>query len=224
MKKKLAVISAIIAVVACMAGCGFDSAKYVQSILDNSYKGETALIMETCKATEEEATSIYESGIEELVMSAVTPSVYNMMDETNRNLYKDAYKRMLSMADYTVGEATTQKDGTYVVELKCHKMKFFVPYNEKAQAEMLKYTDELTQNAAEAGTTPSQEKIYNALYKIDIDTMTEVLDNLEYYPDEEVVLVHVIKSASGNTFEIDPSDIETVQCALMDINEFAAAQ
>ncbi|MCR5799727.1 MAG: hypothetical protein K6G69_06580 [Lachnospiraceae bacterium] len=219
MKKRLAIVMATLMSVVCLAGCGFDASKYVQGILDNSYKGEPSLMMETCKVSQEEANAVYEDAIDEMVRAAVGVG-YSSMSEDYKTKYSDSYKRMFSMVDYQVGESKTESDGSFTVDVTCRKMNFFVPYGARVEELVTEYTAEIQKQYEETGVYPSDQEINEKAYQLDVDTINEVLNSVEYASDTEVVTVHVVKSATGNTYEIKNSDIEALQYALLDIEEF----
>lgn len=125
--KRVAALMMICAMVlAVFTGCGnsFDASKYVQAQLDNSYKNDSSLALEQNLCTADEASALYEDGVDQQVdgfFYGVTVS------DDLRARYRTIFADMLSKADYTVGEAEKGSDNTHSVSIEYKKMKIFEP-------------------------------------------------------------------------------------------------
>ena len=69
MKKSISLAAICMLVISMLAGCGtkFDASKYVQAQLDNSFKNDSSLIVEQKIASAEEASDVYEQGVDTVV-------------------------------------------------------------------------------------------------------------------------------------------------------------
>jgi hypothetical protein len=117
-------------VIVCMASIGIlggctsnkDISKYLEALLDTSYKNDVSGFVDIKLGTEDEARALYNQGIDEGVAAFCDSlSVPEGLDDEFRSLYMD----MLKMVKYEVGSAVKQSDGSYNVTVTYEKMNLF---------------------------------------------------------------------------------------------------
>lgn len=196
-KKRVALLTVCMLVMSVLIGCGnkFDASKYVQAQMDNSYKNDSSLVVEEGYATKEEAEQVYEDEIDTLVDNffyGVTVS------EDVEARYNELFRKMLDQASYTVGEATKQSDGSYVVSVEYKKMKVFEPAMTKLQ------------DNAESLANSSVDEYFTAF----ADYMEEAIDAGLEYGDTQTMDFRV--DIVSNTYTLNTTDIETLNNGLFD--------
>jgi hypothetical protein len=199
--KKVTLLTVCVLILGLFAGCGsnFDASKYVQAQLDNSYKNDSSLVVSQKIATKEEAEDVYNQGIESEVNAFMESS--NAPDSV-ADRYTEVFTKMMSLASYTVGEATKQDDGSYVVNIEYRKMKILTPTMEKMTAD----TDKLAKM--------SEEEIYLAM----ADCMDEILSGDVEYEDTQTTTVRV--EIVNKLYTVNTSDLEALEYCLYDLDGF----
>jgi hypothetical protein len=107
-----------------LGGCtsNKDISKYLEALLDTSYKNDVSGFVDIKLGTEDEARALYNQGIDEGVAAFCDSlSVPEGLDDEFRSLYMD----MLKMVKYEVGSAVKQSDGSYNVTVTYEKMNLF---------------------------------------------------------------------------------------------------
>lgn len=196
-KKRVALLAVCALIMSVLVGCGnqFDASKYVQAQMDNSYKNDSSLVVEEGYATKEEADQVYEEEIDTLVDNffyGVTVS------EDVEARYNELFRKMLAQADYTVGEAEKQSDGSYVVKVEYKKMKVFEPSMNKLQ-----------ENAEQLADAEVDE-----YFEAFADYMEEAIDGGLEYGDAQTIDLRI--QIVNKTYTLNTTDIETLNNGLFD--------
>ena len=89
--KKVALLMLSVLTLSLFAGCGgkFDASAYVKALLDNSYKNDSAAFVEMKIGSAEEASELYEQGLD-AEMQGVLAGV--SMSEEAENNYRTFFK------------------------------------------------------------------------------------------------------------------------------------
>ena len=206
--KKVALALAGVMIVGVLGGCGnsFDASKYLQAILDNSYKNDSSAIVEMKIGTKEEATAIYEQGMDAQI-DMMTASV-NLTEE-QKTQYKELYANIFGQAKYTVGEAEKQEDGSYVVTVSYEQMNIFEPA-------MTAYLDKVAQiitEMATAQTQPTDEELKKEMVDALRVCMEESLNHVTY---EEVATTTVRIEVVDKEWKPNEEDIQKLTNLLFD--------
>ncbi len=194
--KKVALLLVSVLALGLFAGCGgsFDASKYVKALMDNSYKGDSTGFVEMKIGSAEEASALYEQGLEAEVSSLLSGS--SVSDELKQE-YQDFVKELLSKANYTVGEAEKNGDN-FVVTVTYKKMKIFEP----AMAELMTRADtEADEIQAQVDAGASQEEV---LLRFMLESFQNALANPEYGEEQTatvaVDLINKVYTPSDTDF------------------------
>lgn len=210
MKGKLKIKAAFIGIAFCalLTACGakLDMQSYLQAMLDLSYKGDSTNYVNLKLGTAEEAALVFERGIDSEMASFQEKLMLSQaLEEDFRNLFKEIYGK----ANYTVGEAVRESDGSYTVEITYERMKVFEPmfaiYNEKIA--------QLPQQWAELDETPSQEEMREDMNEALRDALRESIEHVEY---EEPQTLTIRIALVENRYTPDSQDVEALEKALFD--------
>ena len=210
--KKRSVISLLLAAMMALGmlltGCGaqFDASAYVQALLDNSYKNDPSGIVEQEMGTEEEANALYEEGLD-TEMESLTSGI-TISDELKAE-YRAVFADMFAKAKYTVGESEKLEDGSYEVTVKYETMKIFEPA-------MTTYEESLAQLQEEwSVNVPSDEEMYEQIYGLLKDCISEELPNAEYGAEESMIVrVEIV----DNMYSPNQEDLLNLELALFDMD------
>ena len=203
--RKAAILLAAMLLATVLGGCGnFDASGYIKALLDNSYKNDSTAFVEQKIGTAEEASELYETGINTALSSLTAQGQFS--DDLKKEfeaVVKDIYKSV----KYTVGEATKKDDGSYEVEVKYQKMKIFAGAMEKY-------------NAGE-GEVPSDEEINEMSYSMLKDAIQESLGSVEY-EDEQTATVRV--ELKDKVYTPNEEDVYNLERLMFDIEAVTEAQ
>ena len=200
MKKSISLAAICMLVISMLAGCGtkFDASKYVQAQLDNSFKNDSSLIVEQKNASAEEASDVYEQGVDTVVDNFfIGVSVSDDLKERYRKVFQEMFKK----AEYTVKDATKQDDGSYSVVVEYKKMKFFEPALEQLKAK------------AEEMNSDDVNDYFDALAEI----MEGILADGVEYGDAQTMDVHV--EIQNKMYTINSSDIQKMNNEIFDFDK-----
>jgi hypothetical protein len=113
-------------IIGLLGGCtsNKDISKYLEALLDTSYKDDISGFVDMKLGTEDEAHELYNQGIDEGV-SAFCDSL--SVPEGLDNEFRELYINMLKAVKYEVGGAVKQSDGSYIVTVTYEKMNIFKP-------------------------------------------------------------------------------------------------
>lgn len=209
-KLKIKTVLAGITVCALLTACGakLDMQAYLQAMLDLSYKGDSTDYVNLELGTAEEADAVFERGIDS-EMSAFKEKlqISESLEADFRSLFKEIYAK----ADYTVGEAARQSDGSYNVEITYARMKVFEPmfaiYEEKIAA--------LPETWAALSENPSQEEMREDMNEALRDALRESMEHVEY-EESETLTIRI--SLVDNRYTPNSQDVEALEKALFDSN------
>jgi len=176
--RKMSAIFAGVLLLGTLAGCTkFDASAYVKAILDNSYYNNAAGIVELGIGTQEEATAIYEQGIEAQVETVRTAlSISDGLTEEYRQFFKDLY----ASAKYTVGEAVEVDDETFEVTVTYEKMHVFTTAIEAYKTIVTDMADTWSEAALAGEEVPSDEEMNEQLFAALKDCLVAELAKASY--------------------------------------------
>ncbi|MCM1185444.1 MAG: hypothetical protein NC251_00335 [Lachnoclostridium sp.] len=166
----------------------FDAAMYVQGLLDNSYKNDSALFCEATGFSKNEAAVIYELGVTG-EMSDFAAVIDSDISEELYHEFWELMKELLSRVKYTVGDAKRQEDGTYTVQVTYEQMKLFEPMIADA-------AQKFNQKMLEWQTVPAQfpdseDAVTEQMLIIERDCIREILLHPEYKEPETMTVTLV---------------------------------
>ncbi len=216
--RKAAILLAAMLLATVLGGCGsFDASGYIKALLDNSYKNDSTAFVEQKIGTAEEASELYETGINTALSSLTAQGQFS--DELKKEfetVVKDIYKSV----KYTVGEATKKDGGSYEVEVKYQKMKIFAGAMEKYNAAIEAYVEEMTEKA-ESGEVPSDEEANEISYGMLKDAIKESLGSVEY-EDEQSAVVRV--ELKDKVYTPNEEDVYNLERLMFDIEAVTESQ
>ena len=174
----------------------FDASKYLQALLDLSYKNDSTLFIQVTDYSANEAAIIYELGIASEVRDFELVLGSNISDELLVD-YKALIKEMFSKVRYTVGDAKRQEDGSYIVKVTYEQMKVFEPMLEDV-------ADKLAVWLKNPALIPdSDEEIAKQLLIVERDSLRKALADLEYKEAEEMTITLM---QDGESYIVAPAD------------------
>lgn len=191
------------------------ASKYLKAYLDNSYKNDSSHLVSMKIATADEASEIYEEGLDDLV-DEMLYGVYGLSDE-EIGQWRQLFADILAGSEYTVGKSEEQDDGYYIVTVTCRKMKVYAP----AMEVFMVLTDEKNRewDAAYANgeEIPSDEEMMVWAAMALKDCIADSLKNVTY-GEEQTLTVKIRVEDSVCTPSM--SDIGTLGKALFDSEAF----
>lgn len=208
MKTKIKVIVVCAALCSMLAACGkkLDAQGYLQAMLDLSYKGDSTAYVEMELGTSEEAAALFERGIDS-EMSFFKEKL-NMSEELEAD-FRSLFKEIYGKANYTVGDAKEQEDGSYVVEITYERLKVFEPalisYNERIAS--------LLETWAAMETTPTQEEMLEDMTEILRDALHESIESAAY-GEQETMTIRI--ELIDNVYTPNSQDVISLEKALFD--------
>ena len=204
--KKVALLMLSVLTLSLFAGCGgkFDASAYVKALLDNSYKNDSAAFVEMKIGSAEEASELYEQGLD-AEMQGVLAGV--SMSEEAENNYRTFFKDLLAKADYKVGDAEKQSDGSYIVTVT------LTAY----LAELESKTAEWQTQASEGSIT--EDEVYEQMYLLLLSHMQTALSSVEY-GDEQTTTITV--ELVNNVYTPSDSDFYNLESLMFDVDAMSA--
>ncbi|MEY8391756.1 hypothetical protein D3Z36_14020 [Lachnospiraceae bacterium] len=217
--KKAAILLVAMLMATVLGGCGsFDASGYIKALLDNSYKNDSAAFVEQKIGTKEEASELYELGIENALKSLTSGTqISDELQQEYETVVRDIYKSV----KYTVGEATKKDDGSYEVEVKYQKMKVFSAAMEKYEAASDAYVQEMTEKVGNGEEGPSEEEALEQSFSMLKDAIQESLGNVEY-EDEQSATVRV--ELKDKVYTPNEDDVFNLEQKMFDIEAVTEAQ
>ena len=79
----------------------FDASKYVQAVLDVSYKNKTTLYQEVADVSEKEAKAVFEKNLDATMQGFDASD----MPDSLKGKYRELFGEIAKKVNYTVGEA-----------------------------------------------------------------------------------------------------------------------
>lgn len=210
--KKVALLMLSVLTLSLFAGCGnkFDASAYVKALMDNSYKNDSAAFVEMKIGSAEEASALYEEGLD-AEMQGVLAGV--SMSEEAENEYRAFFKDLLAKANYTVGEAEKQSDGSFIVTVTYKQMKIFEPALTEYMAQ-LESNMETWQTQASEGTI-TEDEVYEQMYLLLLSSLQNALGSVEYGEEQTTtVAVELI----NNVYTPSDSDFYNLESLMFDVD------
>ena len=208
--KTVAVMLMAVLALGLFGGCGisFDASAYIKALLDNSYKNDSAEFVAQKVGSAEEASTLYEQGIEsELTALLAGNTVSDELKDEYRQVLKDIFKAV----KYTVGDAEKQDDGSYIVTVNYEQMQIFGAAMDSYMTKVEDMTNEWTQ----AEEIPSDEEMYEQIYATLKDCLKDALSNATY-ADEASATIRV--EIVDNTYTPNADDIANLESVMFDLD------
>lgn len=207
---KLWVLFLCILTIGMLNGCSSDTSvkTYLQALLDASYKNDSNAFVKMKLGTAEDAQALYEKGIETGV--GVFCNRIGASDEYKEE-FKGIYMDMLSKVKYTVGEASKQSDGSYIVNVTYEKMNVFNPALELHQQNVAAMIEGWSQ--ASGDDVPSKEDMVREVILEFKNSMETVLADVQY---SEAAAMNIRIELADNIYTPNADDIAAFEKALFD--------
>ncbi|MGN0141294.1 MAG: hypothetical protein ACI4AD_03640 [Roseburia sp.] len=213
MKKiKLAALTLVMVLtVGLLGGCGlsFDASAYIKALLDNSYKNDSTEFLAQKIGTAEEASKLYEEGID-TELEALLAGVE--LSEELEAEYRQVLKDMFGAVKYTVGEAEKQDDGSYVVTVNYQQMQVFASAMAAYETEV---TELMTQWTEDESSVPSDEEMLEQIYASLKDCLKDAVAGATY-ADEASTTIRV--ELADNVYSPNEDDVLNLETLLFDLN------
>lgn len=210
MKKKGIVAVLMVMVMCVLSACGtkFDAKGYVDACLDVQFKGEYDQYMKMTKASKEEAQKLYKDGVDSFMKGYEQLS----LPEELNNKFREAYKKMLKSAKYTVKEAK-ETDNGFKVSVTVKPMKCFENYDADLKEMQEKFLKDFQEKFEKDGQIPSKAEIEKQMAEIIYKDLEERISNCEYGGEETFDVS--VKKENDKTYTADEADLgEIAQAAL----------
>ena len=217
MKKIVKKATALLAgtlMIGSLTGCAsFDASAYVNAVLANSYYNDSTAIVEQQIATAEEATAVYEAGME-AQMNAMLADV--VLSEALYQEYEQFYKDLYANVKFTVGEAVKIDKENYEVSVSYEKMHVFEDGVDRYEDAVAEFVQVWTDAALAGEEVPSDEEMNEQLFHTFKDCMVAELAEAEYdAPAEMMIRVELI----DNVWTANQEDILSLESALVDFEK-----
>lgn len=212
MKKKSIVAVLMVMVMCVLSACGtkFDAKEYVDACLDVQFKGEYEQYMKMTKASKEDAQKLYKDGIDSFMKGY---DQLSLPDELN-NKFRDAYKKMLKSAKYTVKDAK-ETDNGFKVSVTVKPMKCFENYEADLRKMQEKFLKDFQEKFAKDGKIPSKEEIAKQMAEIIYKDLEERISNCEY--GEEETFDVAVEKENDKTYTANEADLGEIAKAALGV-------
>jgi hypothetical protein len=206
--RNLLTVLIFVAVVGILGGCtsNKDISKYLEALLDTSYKNDISGFVDIKLGTEDEARALYNQGIDEGVKAFCDSlSVPEGLDEDFRTLYMN----MLKMVKYEVGSAVKQSDGSYNVTVTYEKMNIFQPTVEIYEENVAEIANDWA-NSEESIDEEEKQRQVILEFKNSMETAMSKVTYDE--PKDMTVRIELV----DNKYTPNMSDVKELEKALLD--------
>jgi hypothetical protein len=206
--RNLLTVFIFVAVVGILGGCtsNKDISKYLEALLDTSYKNDISGFVDIKLGTEDEARALYNQGIDEGVTAFCDSlSVPEGLDEDFRTLYMN----MLKMVKYEVGSAVKQSDGSYNVTVTYEKMNIFQPTVEIYEENVAEVANDWA-NSEESIDEEEKQRQVILEFKNSMETAMSQVTYDE--PKDMTVRIELV----DNKYTPNMSDVKELEKALLD--------
>lgn len=195
MKKKASIVLALVLFVSCLTACGssFDASKYVSSLLEVSYTGETETYLEMTDDTQENAEQIFENTLD----NALSEYEAYITDPVLLEQYRELFADILRSIPFTVGEAVELDNGDYTVDVTVTPLTIFDDCYDQYMQEVEAYQNKLAEDVANGQPVPDEETLYNANFQIFYDCLKATYDAGLSYGEPETVTLNVCDNGDG---------------------------
>jgi hypothetical protein len=181
--------------------------KYLEALLDTSYKNDISQFVSMKLGTEEEARALYNQGIDDGL--ATFCDSLNVPEELEDD-FRDLYKNMLKLVKYNVGDAVKQNDGSYIVTITYQKMNIFKPAVEIYEENIATIVDGWANSDEDL---ESEEKLNQIILEFK-NSMEEAMSQITYDEPEEMTIRIELED---NKYTPNVSDVRELEKALMDL-------
>ncbi len=205
-KFRLLTLGSVLCLLLTACGSKFDAAGYLQAMLDLSYKNSSEAYIEMGLGTAEDAAAVYESGIDS-EMSYFDES-FTLSDEQEDD-FRELFKELYQKADYTVGDAQKQEDGSYIVQVSYRKLLVF----ENAMALYYASIEALPEKWESMEETPTDEEMLSDMADALRDALQLGIENATY-GDEETLTITI--ELIDNVYTPNSDDVTALELALFD--------
>jgi hypothetical protein len=206
--RNLLTVLIFVAVVGILGGCtsNKDISKYLEALLDTSYKNDISGFVDIKLGTEDEAKALYNQGIDEGVTAFCDSlSVPEGLDEDFRTLYMN----MLKMVKYEVGSAVKQSDGSYNVTVTYEKMNIFQPTVEIYEENVAEVANEWANSEENIDEEEKQRQVILEFK----NSMETAMSQVTYdEPKDMTVRIELV----DNKYTPNMSDVKELEKALLD--------
>ncbi len=216
-KKKIMITAAVLIVLAAAALIGawmymnrFDPVRYVQAVLDASYKKQTEDYVEITGVSEEEAGQIFEDNLD----ATMEQFASSPMPEDLKPKYRELFAQLAGHVSYTVGEAVHEEDGSYSVPVKVKPLTLFTDTYETFRQKAQEYADQVTDSVMGGAEMPTDEEMQAQVYKIYYEVLSDGINDGMMYGEAKDVTLHVRKNESGD-YEIDGDGMKELDALLI---------
>jgi hypothetical protein len=206
--RNLLTVLIFVAVVGILGGCtsNKDISKYLEALLDTSYKNDISGFVDIKLGTEDEAKALYNQGIDEGVTAFCDSlSVPEGLDEDFRTLYMN----MLKMVKYEVGSAVKQSDGSYNVTVTYEKMNIFQPTVEIYEENVAEVANDWANSEENIDEEEKQRQVILEFK----NSMETAMSQVTYdEPKDMTVRIELV----DNKYTPNMSDVKELEKALLD--------
>lgn len=206
MKKKKSILALMMVIVMCMlSACGtkFDAKAYIESCLDVQFKGEYDEYMKLTESSKKDSEKLYNDGIDTFMEGYESLSLPDELE----GKFRDAYKKMLKSAKYSIKESKETDDG-FVVTVAVKPMKCFENYEADLQKLQQEFLADMQEKIAKDGKMPSQQEIMEQMAEIVYNDLEERISKCEY--DKEVTVDVKVKKDSNKKYTANETDLGKV--------------
>lgn len=220
--KRLALVLICAMLVCVLGGCGmaFDASAYTKALLDNSYKNDSTAFVEMKIGTKEEATKLYEQGLDSEMAAIVSGSDMELTKE-QEEIYRALFADILAGVRYTVGESVKQEDGTYVVTITYEQMNIFGPAMENYVTVVTELAQEWMSAALLGEEALTEEEMMD---KIIMQLATSLEESLATATYDEPATTTVRIELNNRVYAPNSEDLTKLEMVLFDLEAMNALQ
>ena len=188
-KKILGCILTVIIMVAAAAGIyfymnRFDPVRYVQAVLDVSYKEKTEEYSKMTGTSRKEAEAVFEKNLDVTMEKFHSSAISEELEKK----YRILFTQIVRQVNYQIRPVTLFSD-TY----------------ETFQSRAEEYAQSITNKVMKGMEIPSEEEMQGQVYQIYYDVLNEALQEGIRYGDKKKLKLHVEKGEDG-AYEIREKD------------------
>jgi hypothetical protein len=180
--------------------------KYLEALLDTSYKNDISQFVSIKLGTEDEARALYNQGIDDGV-AAFCDSL--SVPEELEDDFRELYIEMLKLVKYEVGDAVKQSDGSYIVTITYQKMNIFEPAVEIYEENIATIVDGWANSDEDL---ESEEKLNQIILEFK-NSMEQAMSQITYDEPEEMTIRIELED---NKYTPNVSDVRELEKALID--------
>ena len=149
----------------------FDPVRYVQAVLDVSYKEKTEEYSKMTGTSRKEAEAVFEKNLDVTMEKFHSSAISEELEKK----YRILFTQIVRQVNYQIGESEKQKDGSYIVELEIRPVTLFSDTYETFQSRAEEYAQSITNKVMKGMEIPSEEEMQGQVYQIYYDVLNEAL-------------------------------------------------